>query len=95
MAPTKYRLELQRNHPARDSRHVQKVVDQIHEVLDLALDDVAGANAMRLGELLESQELNSRANRRERIAQLVRKHRQEFVFAVIGFLQRLRGRLQG
>ena len=38
-----HRLALQRDHAAGDARHVQQVVDQVDQVLDLALDDVAGA----------------------------------------------------
>ena len=36
-----HRLELQRDHAARNARDIQQVVDQVHEMLDLPLDHVS------------------------------------------------------
>ena len=49
---------------------------------------------MRLGQLLETQQLHGRADRRERIAQLVGEHREEFVLAMVRLLERLRRRFE-
>ena len=90
----RHRLALQRDHPARDARHVEQVVDQDHQVLDLAIDGVAGPGAVRLGQLLEAQQLHGGPDGRQRIAQLVRQHRQEFVLAPVRLPQRRRRGLE-
>ena len=40
-------LELQRDHAACDARHVEQVVDQVDQMLDLPLDDISRAHPMR------------------------------------------------
>ena len=85
-----HRLELQRDHAARNARDIQQVVDQVHEMLDLPLDHVSRTTTMRLRQLFETQQLHRRADWRERIPQLVGKHREEFVLAMVRLLERLR-----
>ncbi len=82
-------LPLQRDGPASDARDVQQVVDQPHEVLHLTLDDLARLHALRVGQLLEPQQMHGGPNRRQRVPDLVRQHRQELVLAPVGFPQRL------
>ena len=64
------------------------------QVLDLALDHVAGPRALRLGQLLQPQQLHGGADRRQRVAQLVGQHRQELVLAPVRLLQRRGRRLE-
>ena len=65
-------------------------------MLDLPLDDVAGALALRFRELLQAKlDLDGRPDRSQRIAQLVRQHREELVLPMIGLLQLLCRGLQG
>ena len=71
---------------ARDARDVEQVVDQPHQVLDLALDRSRGLAAIagsgrRAG---MPSRCSGVADRRQRIAQLVRQHRQELVLAPVG-----------
>ena len=92
--PEQHRFALQRDHPAGDPRHVEQVVDQADQVLDLPLDDVAGAAPVRLAQLLQPQQLHGRADRRQRVAQLVGEHGQELVLAQRRLLQRVGGALE-
>jgi hypothetical protein len=82
-----HRLALERNHVARDARHVQQIVNQTDELLDLAFDHLPGTHALHFGQLPQPQQLYCRANRRQWIPQFVREHRQEFIFAPIRLLQ--------
>ena len=70
---------------ARDARDVEQVVEQPRHVIDLAVDHVAAptstAPRSRAAVLLIVRRV---ADRRERIAQLVRQRRQELVLAAIG-----------
>ncbi len=93
--PDQHRLALQRDDAAGDPRHVEQVVDQVDQVLDLTLDDVAGRRPLRFGQLLQAQQLHGGADRRQRIAQLVGQHRQELVLALGRFLEGAGRRLEG
>ena len=67
--------------PRRDPAGVEQVVDQAHEVGELALDHGASAGE---GVAVGRRHLHDRdrvADRRQRIAQLVRQHRHELVLA--------------
>jgi hypothetical protein len=71
--------------PARDARDVEQIIDQAHQLAQLALHDVhrvGGRSAV--ADLQQSQRV---ANRRERVAQFVRKGGEEFVLAPIGVAQ--------
>ena len=80
-------LPLQRNHPPRDARHVEQVVDETHQMLHLPLDDLARAHGLCLGQVPFPQQLNSRANGRQRIPELVSQNRQELVLVTVRFLE--------
>jgi Tfp pilus assembly protein FimT len=76
-----------------DARDVQQVVHQAHHLAQLAFHDVGGALG-RLGvAAAQAQDVEAGADRRQRIAQLVRQGRQEFVLAAVGHDQRLLGAL--
>ena len=71
----------------REARHIQQIVDQAHEVLDLAfhglphlVPDFAVRRPRLHGERM--------ADGRQRIAQLVRQHGQELVLAMVGVSKR-------
>ena len=64
---------------ARDARHVEQVVDQPDHVLELPLDDAARPDDLRILRLALHEHVRGIAQRRQRIAQLVRQHRQELV----------------
>jgi hypothetical protein len=72
-----------------DARDVEQVVDQPHELADLAVDDVAAPRDDRGVLGLRAHELDDVADRGQRVAQLVREHRQEVVLAAVGVAQRL------
>ena len=85
------RFALERNLAGRDSRHVQQVVDQADHVADLTLHHPAHALDRTHGVAAAPNQFEAGSYRRERISQLVRQHRQELVFARIGFPQLLLG----
>ena len=66
---------------ASDAGHVEQIVDQPHDVLDLALDDAA--LAVGADDAAQIHQLQRREDRRQRIAQLVPEHRQEFVLRAV------------
>src|SRR5205807_1451661 len=74
---------------ARDARHIEQVVDQSREVRELPLDHVARPAQLWVGYRLHAHELYGTQNRRQRIAQLVREHREELVLVAVRLLQRL------
>ena len=84
-----HRFELELDLAARDARHVEQIVDQAHQVMDLALDDLALAPKRIAAAHLHQVERSQ--NRRERIAQLMPQHREEFIFGAIGAAQCLGG----
>ena len=84
------RLALQRDQAARDARDVQQVVDQAascartwRPMIWLVWRTRASSSLRHL------QQLGGRADRRQRVAQFVRQHGQEFVLAAVGDLQLL------
>ena len=83
------RLARQVDLAARDARHIEQVVDQSREVRELPLDHVARPAQLWVGYRLHAHELYGTQNRRQRIAQLVREHREELVLVAVRLLQRL------
>ena len=63
---------------ACDARHVQQVVDQPHQVVDLALDDLLLARRL-VGSPRSLIRPQRGDDRRQRVAQFVAEHRQELV----------------
>ena len=72
---------------ARDPAHVEQVVDKPRQLPDLTLHDFR-RRAQRIAPVPGKPE-GSRgvADRRERIAQLMRQHREELVLATVGIRQ--------
>jgi hypothetical protein len=64
--------------------HVQKVVYEPGELLHLTVDHAARPLKLGRARLRHLQDLNGVPDRRQRIAQLVRKHRDEFILATVG-----------
>ena len=77
----------QRQLVGRDAADVEQIVDQPHHMLQLAGDDLVGLGPGRGRQAVMLQNLDARADGRQRIAQLVGKRGQEFVLAPIGFAQ--------
>ena len=70
-----------------DPRHVEQVVDEPHHQRDLALDHGPHSPHGLRGVAGEADQLESGADRRQWIAQLVRQEREELVLARVGFAQ--------
>ena len=71
---------LQLQHAPADPRDVEQVVDQPHHVVELAVHRRrACARPSARGRIRRSSRSQPRAQRRERVAQLVGEHRQELV----------------
>ena len=68
---------------SRDPRHVEQVIDQPRQVIDLAVDDIHGPVELVLG-VGERGHLDGPIDRGQRIPQLMRQHCQEFVLAAVG-----------
>jgi hypothetical protein len=73
---------------AAHARHVEQVVHQPHHVRELAVHHVARARRHRRQFAHPAQDLQPRADRRQRIAQLVRERGDEFVLAPVGLAPR-------
>nr|GEU28230.1 hypothetical protein [Tanacetum cinerariifolium] len=76
-------LGMQLHQAARDARDIEQIVHQRGHVHHLAADDLAGladAGVVQPGHL---QQVGGGADRRQRVAQLVRQHRQELVLALV------------
>ena len=71
----------------RDARDIQQIVEQQRHVLHLPLDHVVGPALLRVGGVFVARDGGGLANRRQRIAQLVRERREELVLAAIGLEQ--------
>ena len=90
-APSVDALPAQQQLAARDARHVEQVVDQARHVGDLALDHVAAPGPVGLGRAFAPEDRDRGADRRERVAQLVRQRGDELVLAAVGLAQRFLG----
>ena len=85
------RLLLQHDLALADPRDVEELVHQPRELRHLAVDHVARHDEALLGGGDAAHELHGVLDRRERIPQLVREHRQELVLAAVRVLQLLLG----
>ena len=70
-----------------DPRHVEQIIEQSSEMHGLPLDD-ADQRSLILLRHEPSQQLGGIGDRRDRIAQLMRQHCEEFVFTTIRLLER-------
>ncbi len=77
----------QRDQATRHARDVEQIVHQPRHVAHLAADDGAALVHPARIDVAEPEQLGRGADRRERIAQLVREHRQEFILAAVGLHQ--------
>src|ERR1700744_6416533 len=70
---------------ARDTRYVEQIIDETDHLRKLAFHDRAnsGCRSLAAG---PSKRLQARANRRQRIAKLVRQRGQKLIFAALGVL---------
>ena len=68
----------------RDARDIEQIVEQQRHVLHLALDHIVGPALLRVGGVLVARDGGGLADRRQRIAQLMRERREEFVLAAVG-----------
>ncbi len=82
-------LAHERDLPLRRARDVDQLLDQMAEPADLALEDLAQPDEDRIGVLERPQNARGVGDRRERVAQLVREHRQELALAPLGQAQLL------
>ena len=84
------RFATQRDPAHRQARNVQEVVDQPDEMLDLALHRLPhlGPDLQILRPRLDREGVTDGC---ERVAQLVREHRQELVLAAVSLAQRFFG----
>ena len=80
---------------AGDPRDVHQVVDEPRHLPHLAVDRVQRPLRLWPECLLEMQDLNGVANRGQRIPQLVRQDRQEFVLRAVSLRQDVLGMLAG
>jgi hypothetical protein len=83
----------ERHEPARDARDVEQVVDEARHVAYLAADDGAALAHPGFVQAADAQQVGGGADRRQRVAQLVRQHREEFVLAPVRGAQLVLGRL--
>ncbi len=77
------RFDLEVDLALRDPRHVEKIVDETDKLLELTADDVLRPAQLFGADVFLLQHVHGIGDRCERIAQLVREHRQEFVLAPI------------
>ncbi len=74
----------QRDLASRDSRYVEQVVDQAHQVLHLPVDDQPLALEARVA--ARGHQLDGRHDRRQGVPELVPEHGEELVFHGVGAL---------
>src|SRR4051812_39034002 len=84
-----HQLAADRELAARDARDVEEIVDEPRHLVDLAVDHRARPFELRREAALLGEQRDRVADRRERVAQLVRQHGEELVLAPVGFAQRL------
>jgi hypothetical protein len=72
----------------RDARDVEKIVDQPHHVVELPVHRADDAGRVRRQVRQPEQVVDAGAERRERIAQLVRQRRDEGVLLLVRLAER-------
>ncbi len=77
-----HRFLLDRELAARDAAYVEDVVDDAHQLAALAVQYLQNALAFGIWQLVQFHQVHRAADRRERIAQFVRQHGDEFVDVV-------------
>ena len=80
------RFTTQLDFVGRDTGHVQQVVDESHELPDLTLDHLSSVFRDRAS-AVNFQGLQREPYRCQRVPELVREHREEFVLALILLLE--------
>ena len=83
------RLAAEDDLAAGDPGHVHEVVDQANELPRLPVDDLSRPGDLGVGGIGALQHLHRVGDRKERIAQFVRQHREELVLAAPLVRQRL------
>ena len=86
-------LAAQRERPAHHARDIEQVFQQPGHLRDLAVHHVAAPVALDGVDAGHAQQAQCVANRRQRVAQFVRQHGDEIVFAAVGLVQRQFGQL--
>ena len=74
---------------AGNARDVQQVINQACELRQLPFDNVPRQAQLRILQRLHAHQMHGVANWGERVAQLVRQHREELILVAVGFLQGL------
>ena len=85
---------MQSDAAVRDARRIEQVIDHAHHVAHLSLHDASGLLSVAFARAGPRQQMHRVAQRGQRVAQLVRQHRQELVLAAIRLDERLLGFLQ-
>lgn len=83
------RAALQRNAPLRDARDIEQVVDETGQLRGLTLDHVDGRLRARMAGEHARQQFARVGDRRKRIVQFVREHREKLVLLAVGAARRL------
>ena len=82
-----YQALLDLDRAAGDAGDVEQIVNEPNQVLNLALDDLQRLAVLTITPQL--QQLNGGHDGRERVAELVTEHGEEFVFGSVGLSERL------
>jgi hypothetical protein len=83
----------ERQFAARQTRHVQQIVDETDDMGQLTSDNLARCGLSCAAGLSDLQNMDGVLDRRQRVPQLVREHRQEFVLPPAFFEQLTLGHL--
>ena len=86
-------LQLELDLPPRDARHIEQVVHEPREVLGLAADHVLRSPRLLTVARGAVEQVDAVADRRERVAQLVREHAEELGLEPVRLSDRLVGAL--
>src|SRR5512133_1391878 len=73
-----------------DARYFQQIINEVGQLPELTLQNDFGFLLDWVLALLETKDMQGVEDRRQRIPQLMREHRQEFVLAKVKFCQRFR-----
>lgn len=70
--------------PSRHARDVEQIVEQPAHVVHLAVDDLGRPRQRAVGARRQLEDIDGAAQRRQRVSELVRQHRQELVLVSLG-----------